>query len=176
MQQALQFSLVAAPWVHARLGSARVLLLLGVACAIAYAVAFIMQAPNAAAKAAHVACMLVGGVANGALEVVVTAIASAYVPPSAQGRLFAALAMVRYGGAITGNLAGTYLFQYSLNSDGPLVGGGALPLVLLAPPVLLNTAALGCCALTPSPRESSSARKGSKVDERGATTDDELLL
>ena len=56
------------------------------------------------------------------------------------------------------------------------MGGGALPLVLLAPPVLLNTAALGCCALTPSPRDRESATTGSKVDERGATTDDELLL
>ena len=138
-----------------------------------------MQAALPLARAVHVLAFLLGGVANAALDLILTALASTFVPPSAQGRLFAALAITRYAGAIAANLGAAALYEFSMerSSELPLpllLGGGALPLTLLAPFVLANTLALGCCALAPSASRPPHAKGAAGLAGAGAT-DDEMM-
>jgi MFS family permease len=93
-----------------------------------------------------VAFFLLGGVCGSALEVVLTSLSSVFVPPRAQGRLFAGLLLVKLGGSVVGNLVGTALFQTSMDAtSGPwLLRGGALPIEVFALPALINLAGLVC--------------------------------
>jgi hypothetical protein len=147
INQALGFTLVAAPWLSERLGTSRAVALLGGVAFSAYLIAFTLRADTAPVRTLHVACVLLAGVSNGALEVVLTALASTFAPPDAQGRLFATVAIMRYAGSISGNLGGTSLYQYSLGMGGgpTALTGGALPISVFASLALLNIMPLSVC-------------------------------
>ena len=167
MQQALAFLLVATPWVHMKLGSSSAVLLLGGGSLLSLSLTYLMQSVSGLTIALHVVSMLLGGVANSALELILTALASTHVPPTYQGRLFAALAVLRCAGSASGNLLGSALFQYSLDmtSDAPLlVRGGALPITLMVVPAALNLLALTRCIT-----KASSSSSGAE-DERSRRT------
>ena len=143
-------SLIATPHIHQRLGSSRAIALLGGLSVVCLGGAYSLQAHHQPSLALHILLILTGGVANAALELVLTAIASTYVPPTYQGRLFAAIAVARYAGSAAANLGGAALFQSSLTlvpSDAPFFArGGALPLTLAAIPAGANVIALAWCA------------------------------
>ena len=178
LQQAFAFCLAATPWLHERLGSSASMGLLGGGSTLAYAIAFTMQRAIPGIKALHVVFALLADAANSAFELILVAIASIFVPPDAQGRLFALLAIMRYAGSFGGNLVGTYLYQLSAGwEDAPLIiGGGALPTTLLAVPALLNVAAL-VSALSVASAGLTAGQKGNKklAGGSGSATDDELV-
>ena len=141
LTQGAAFCLAATHWLHERIGSSAAMGLLG-GSALAYAVTFTLQESVPLVRGAHVVCALFADVSNSAFELILVAVASTYVPPEAQGRLFALLAIMRYAGNITGNLAGAYLYQLSASWDSApsIFGGGALPTTLAAVPALINAA------------------------------------
>ena len=146
VQQALAFALVATPRLQEALGTRAVVGVLGVGSTVAYALSMALRTPTPLVQGAHVAFFLLGGVCGSALEVVLTSLSSVFVPPRAQGRLFAGLLLVKLGGSVVGNLVGTALFQTSMDAtSGPwLLRGGALPIEAFALPALINLAGLVC--------------------------------
>ena len=140
--------LIAAPWVHERLGTTSAILWLGLCATLSYLVAFSLQAASGLSVALHLIGYMVGDMCNRGFEIVLTAFASTYAPPQAQGRLFALMAIMRYAGSISGSLAGTALYQFSVGwADGPpFLAGGALPTTLIALPAMANVLALAHCA------------------------------
>jgi len=146
VQQALAFALVATPRLQEALGTRAVVGVLGVGSTVAYALSMALRTPTPLVQGAHVAFFLLGGVCGSALEVVLTSLSSVFVPPRAQGRLFAGLLLVKLGGSVVGNLVGTALFQTSMDAtSGPwLLRGGALPIEVFALPALINLAGLVC--------------------------------
>ena len=147
VQQALAFTLVAAPTIQHRLGTSRAIMLFGTLSALPYTTGYLLQSATLLAQGMHVVCMLLGFVANLALELVLTALCSNFVAPSVQGRLFAMLAIMRYAGSITGNLAGAALYERSSEmTNVPLpMRGGALPSTVLAPLAFFNAFLLSRC-------------------------------
>ena len=146
VQQALAFALVATPRLQEALGTRAVVGVLGLGSTVAYALSMALRTPTPLVQGAHVAFFLLGGVCGSALEVVLTSLSSVFVPPRAQGRLFAGLLLVKLGGSVVGNLVGTALFQTSMDAtSGPwLLRGGALPIEAFALPALINLAGLVC--------------------------------
>ena len=146
VQQALAFALVATPRLQEALGTRAVVGVLGLGSTVAYALSMALRTPTPLVQGAHVAFFLLGGVCGSALEVVLTSLSSVFVPPRAQGRLFASLLLVKLGGSVVGNLVGTALFQTSMDAtSGPwLLRGGALPIEAFALPALINLAGLVC--------------------------------
>ena len=157
-----------------RLGSSSAVLVLGGISLVSLSLTYLMQSVSGLTIALHVVSMLLGGVANSALELILTALASTHVPPTYQGRLFAALAVLRCAGSASGNLLGSALFQYSLEQPASgggappaplLVRGGALPITLMMVPAALNLFALTRCILS-----ASASSSGRAEDERSRMT------
>uniref|UniRef100_A0A6U7NB69 Major facilitator superfamily (MFS) profile domain-containing protein n=1 Tax=Haptolina brevifila TaxID=156173 RepID=A0A6U7NB69_9EUKA len=146
LQQVLFFALAATPLAQAVFGTRRCIAILGVVASLASALAYMLREPSSSVlvRGGHVSFFLVGTTAGGALELLLQSLSSTLVPPRAQGRLFALMSMIKLGGTITGNLWLAKLFQVSIDAgSGPeVLRGGALPVALLAVPVLFNLASL----------------------------------
>ena len=93
------------------LGDAMTLLLLGLAAAVTMGLAFALQSPAGLALPGHVALMLLTyGVLN-TMDPCVKAVASSLVPPSAQGRTFAALNICSALGSMLSGLVAPRLYE-----------------------------------------------------------------
>ena len=166
MQQSLAFSLAATQTLQDRVGIRAAVGLIGSTLSACYFVTYLLRTPTPLVQAAHVASLMVATLGSQMIEVVLTSLSSTYVPAATQGRLFAAMAVVKLGGSMTGNLYGSRLFQDSLADPSALalIGGGALPVVALSLPTFLVFVAL-TCFLPPNLANVSSARVPVSVNE-----------